>query len=194
MGNQEERSNDTERLFARMCAPNRLERIESACNQYRSASPSDDKFLEFFSNFEFTANVIDRARYCLEKMEISEQGNHVELDVLGPESVHIEHIMPQKIKTKKAKDDFGDWVGYLGDKAEVLHPKFVSRIGNLAIFSGNLNISASNNPFESKKSAYARSSLLTTRKLTSIQEFSFAYIEQRSRELAEKAVTLWPIP
>ena len=43
----------------------------------------------------------------------------------------VEHIIPQKIKTKRAKEEFGDWVTYLGDKAESrVHPKYVARIGN----------------------------------------------------------------
>ena len=56
---------------------------------------------------------------------------------LGADDVHVEHIIPQKIKTKKAEDEFGDWVTYLGDKAEAQHPKYVSRIGNLTIFLRN---------------------------------------------------------
>ena len=71
--------------------------------------------------------------------------------MLGAADVHVEHIIPQKIKTKKAKEEFGDWVTYLGDKAESQHPKYVARIGNLTLFAGALNISASNNPFAMKE-------------------------------------------
>ena len=106
-----------------------------------------------FATTDFSTN-IERARYCLEKIELSKHGSHAELQVLGSEAVHVEHIIPQKIKTKKAKEEFGDWVTYLGEDAELQHNKFVSKIGNLTIVPGELNIGASNNPFVKKKGAY----------------------------------------
>ena len=68
--------------------------------------------------------------------------------------MHVEHIIPQKIRTRKAKEEFGDWGSYLGSSSEALHPRYVSRIGNLTLFAGALNIGASNNPFARKKKAY----------------------------------------
>src|SRR5690606_9257013 len=100
------------------------------------ACPTDDKFRHDFENTNFTGNIIDRARYCLEQIEGRRHGKHTELAVLGAEDVHVEHIIPQKIRTTKSKRDFGDWVSYLGDRSEVLHPRLVSRIGNLTLFSG----------------------------------------------------------
>ena len=71
--------------------------------------------------------------------------------MLGANEVHVERIIPQKIATKKAKDEFGDWITYLGKDAESQHGKYVSRIGNLTIVAGILNIGASNNPFIRKR-------------------------------------------
>ena len=114
--------------------------------------------------------------------------------MLGAEDVHVEHIMPQKIKTKKAKEELGDWVEYLGDRAESNHPKYVSRIGNLTLFAGALNIGASNNPFHKKRHAYRESSIKLTKELVSKSNFKFKDIDQRSKDLAEIAVGLWPMP
>jgi hypothetical protein len=106
-----------------------------------------------FADAHFSANLIDRARYCLEKIEASKHDAQDELQVLGSDDVHVEQIMPQKIKTKKAKDEYGDWVSYLGNNSEATHSRYVDRIGNLTLFAGPLNIGASNNPFWQKKNA-----------------------------------------
>lgn len=189
-----ERSNETEALFARLCGTNPAAPIQSTKDAYRELSPTDDKFHDEFASTNFTGNVIDRARYCLEQIEMSKHGVHDELQVLGAEDVHVEHIIPQKIKTKKAMDEYGDWITYLGEKAEARHQKYVSRIGNLTIFSGTLNIGASNNPFMKKKQAYSMSSIKLTKELLEKSEFKFEEVELRSNELATLAVNLWPIP
>ena len=189
-----ERSNETEALFARMCGIDPEDPVKATKVAYRDLCPSNDKFLEEFATTNFSASLIDRARYCLEQIEIAKHGGYDELQVLGPDDVHVEHIIPQKIKTKKAKDEFGDWIAYLGVKAEALHPRYVSRIGNLTIFSGTLNIGASNNPFLKKKQAYQDSGIKITKELLKLSQFKFKNVEQRSSELAKIAVKLWPIP
>lgn len=189
-----ERSNETEALFAKLCGVNPVNPIRATKDGYRSLCPTDDKFRDEFASTSFTSNVIDRARYCLEQIEMHKHGAHDELQVLGADDVHVEHIIPQKIKTKKSKDEFGDWITYLGDKAEMLHPKYVSRIGNLTIFAGALNIGASNNPFLKKKQAYKESSIKLTQDLLKLSQFKFKNVEQRSSDLAEIAVKLWPQP
>lgn len=189
-----ERSNETEALFANLCDVSPSDPIKATRDAYRELCPSDDKFCDEFANTSFTSNVIDRARYCLEQIEILKHGAYDELQVLGAEDVHVEHIIPQKIKTKKAKEDFGDWVTYLGEKAESLHQKYVARIGNLTIFSGALNIGASNNPFRKKKQAYKESGIKLTQELLKMSQFKFKNVEQRSKDLAEIAVKLWPMP
>lgn len=189
-----ERSNDTEALFARLCAHSPKSPIDPTKAAYRELCPVDDKFRAEFADAHFSANLIDRARYCLEKIEAVKHGAHDELQVLGSEDVHVEHIMPQKIKTKKAKDDFGDWVSYLGTNAESAHSRYVDRIGNLTLFAGPLNIGASNNPFGRKKSAYKDSAIKLTQELVELPNFKFNNIDARSKSLAEIAVTLWPRP
>lgn len=189
-----ERSNDTEALFARMCEIKAADPIEQTKKAYAELCPSNDKFREEFASATFPANLIDRARYCLERIELEQHGDHAELQVLGAEDVHVEHIIPQKIKTKRAKEEFGDWVTYLGAKAEEQHPKYVSRIGNLTLFAGTLNISASNNPFGMKKQAYKDSGIKLTQALLSMPSFKYKNVDLRSSKLAETAVKLWPLP
>ncbi len=189
-----ERANETEALFARLCGVDPKAPLQRTKDAYRRLCPSDEKFREEFASTSFPANLIDRARYCLERIEAAKHGKHDELQVLGADDVHVEHIIPQKIKTKKAKDEFGDWVAYLGANAEALHPQYVGRIGNLTLFAGALNIGASNNPFGRKKRAYGKSAILLTNDLALKKEFNFKSIDERSTDLAATAVTLWPRP
>lgn len=189
-----ERSNDTEALFARLCGVNPNLPLQPTKDAYRDLCPPDEKFREEFANASFSANLIDRARYCLERIEAAKHGEYDELHVLGAADVHVEHIIPQKITTKKSRDEFGDWVTYLGPNADALHAKYVSRIGNMTLFAGSLNIVASNNPFSRKKQAYKQSSILLTKGVASLPNFNFRTVEKRSIELAALAVSLWPMP
>lgn len=107
--------------------------------------------------------------------------------------VHVEHIIPQKIKTKKAKNQLGDWPGYLGPNSLANHPRYVARIGNLTLFAGELNIGASNNPYHRKKDSYTKSAFQLTKTLpVEYPEFRFEEVEARSRHIADAAVRIWP--
>jgi hypothetical protein len=121
--------------------------------------------MEDFASTSFPANLIERARYCLMQIELAEHGAHAEFAVLGGEDVHVEHIIPQKIKSHAAKDEFGDWVKYLGAASEAKHSRYIARIGNMTLFAGALNIGASNNPFLRKKKAYKESGIKLTQAL-----------------------------
>jgi Protein of unknown function DUF262/Protein of unknown function (DUF1524) len=187
-----ERSNETEALFASICSVDPLAPIPATRSSYRELCPSDEKFQEEFATTSFPANLIDRARYCLAQIELSKHGEYSELDILGGDDVHVEHIVPQKIKTNAAKDEYGDWVTYLGPSSEAKHQKYLSRIGNLTLFAGELNIGASNNPFSRKKEAYRNSGLKLTQELCLMTHFKFAQVDKRSAELAQIAVTRWP--
>lgn len=190
-----ERANENETLFARLCGVDCLNPLKKIMEEFRRFCPSDEKFRNEFTTFDFTSNLIDRARYCLEQFELNKQGKYLELVVGGPDIVHVEHIIPIKIKTKRAKEEFGDWPSYLGLGSEAKHPHFVSRIGNLTLFAGPLNIGASNNPYERKKTAYLSSAIKLTKELpTDFQEFRFEQVEKRAADLVGLAVKLWPIP
>lgn len=189
-----ERANENDSLFGSLCAVDPKSPMERTRTEYREACPSDEKFVAEFASTSYNPNLMDRARYCLERIELSLHGQHDELEVLGPEAVHVEHIVPQKIKSKRAKEENGDWVGYLGAKSEVRHRSYVSRIGNLTLFAGELNIGASNNPFHRKRTAYKKSSIKLNASIAAMSNFRFEQIEKRSKQLAQMATTIWPVP
>ena len=69
----------------------------------------------------------------------------------------------------------------------------MSRIGNLTLFAGELNISASNNPYRRKKKAHVKSAFTLTKTLpVKYSEFRFKQVEQRSKDLADLAISIWP--
>lgn len=90
-----ERANETETLFAKLCSIDPRGSLAEIRAGYRDACPSDEKFRDEFATASYTANIIDRARYCLEQLELSKHGKHAELQVLGSDDVHVEHIIPQ---------------------------------------------------------------------------------------------------
>jgi uncharacterized protein with ParB-like and HNH nuclease domain len=189
-----ERANETETLFAHLCEIDPVNPLPELIENYREYTPVDEKFQEDFASAQYPANIIERARYCLEQFEIAKHGAHQELAVLGSEEVHVEHIIPQKIQTKRIRPEQEGWLSYLGDKAVQRHTRNVGRIGNLTLFAGTLNIIASNNPFEAKKSNYQKSSILLTKALSRQPHFRFPQVDARSKELAAMAVMQWPVP
>lgn len=155
--------------------------------------PEDAEFEDKLPTYQFKGKVEDRARYILEQLEYDKRGNTKETLISTSEDVHLEHILPQTINTKKAISEFGDWITYLGEKALVKHKKYVSRIGNLTLLAAPLNIQASNNPFTRKKGSYRQSDLLITKDLATKSDFKFYHIDQRGEEIAKKAVKIWNI-
>ena len=153
--------------------------------------PGDNEFEESFPKHQFKGRLIDRAKYVLESIEYHQRGNTDELLVSSSDEVELEHIIPQTISTKKAKEEFGDWVTYLGDKALAKHKKYVNYIGNMTLLGELLNIQAYNNPFAKKKNSYKKSSFLITNELAEQNDFKFSHVDKRGEKLAGLALKIW---
>ena len=109
--------------------------------------PDNKRFEEMFPEHDYKGKV-NRAKYILEQIEY--KINPPAETKIDWDNVHLEHIVPQKIKTKTSKHEFGDWEKYLGKEAEK-HGEFLNKIGNLTLLHDKLNINASNHPFTEKK-------------------------------------------
>jgi hypothetical protein len=189
------RSNENESMFGTLCSANALDPIPEAKKAFKKLSPTDDDFFVAFKDFEFKSGLIDRARYCLEKFEVSLHGAYIEFDIAETDKVHVEHIIPQTIKSTSNKNDPDGWIKYLGDLAEANHKRNVSKIGNLSLLAGTLNITASNAAYHFKKSEYQKSAIkITTMLPAEYTEFRFEEVEKRSKYFADLAPKLWPIP
>ena len=141
----------------------------------------------------------ERAKYILSKIELHLQGDSAEVDIRGGREVQLEHIIPQTISGKKAREEEGgDWREYLGgerigkDKVRELHKKYLNRIGNLTILAEKQNIKASNNPFRAKVNEYKKSVFRLNKDLVdNYKKFKFSEVDKRSDWLAEYAVKIW---
>lgn len=155
--------------------------------------PGDQEFKLNFIKADYKRS-INRAKYVLEQFEYALHQTQGEFTINSGLDVHLEHIIPQTIHTKKSKAEFGDWELYLGENASLNHGDFVNRIGNFTLLAQKLNIQASNDPFENKLNQYKKSSLrLTTAIVENYPEFRFPQVEERSKELAEKAIEIWTL-
>ena len=167
--------------------------VEDVRNQLTKELPSDTDFQEKFAVADF-GREIKRAKYILEQIEyhlIQDKGEYV---IQSNADVHLEHIIPQTIHTKKSKSMFGDWETYLGSGLLGRHKQYVNRIGNFALIAGDLNVVASNNPFESKLTEYQKSNIQLTKNLCTEyaeKSFNFEAVEERCKRFAELAVEIW---
>lgn len=155
--------------------------------------PDDEEFKDRFATHELKERVIDRARYILSKIEYHITGNTDELKINSTEDVHVEHIIPKKIRTRKSKKEFGDWESYLPGNVHLEHKKRVNRIGNMTLFSGKLNIKVSNGPFLDKRREYKNSNIQLTKNLADYKYFKFDHLDNRGKELADIALKIWKI-
>ncbi|MCK5242825.1 DUF262 domain-containing protein [bacterium] len=153
--------------------------------------PSDEKFQSKFAEHNFRKN-IERAKYALEQFEyylIEDKGEYI---LNSGRDVHLEHIIPQNFNKKKAIKECGDWPTYLGDGALTQHTEFVDRIGNYTLLAQELNIKASNNPFQAKKKEYKKSNIQMTKDIYNKNGmFKFRQVKKRSEEFARLAAKIW---
>lgn len=187
----EYRTAELDDIFSKLTTLPDSNLVEEVKTALKENLPSDREFEEKLAQHAFKGMTENRAKYILEQIEYDETGNTGEKYISDAEDVHLEHIVPQTITTKKSKDEFGDWEKYLGDNAAEIHKEKVVNIGNMTLLSAPLNIRASNNPFLAKKEEYAKSDIKITKDLTNFVDFKFDQIDQRSKDLARRSVRIW---
>jgi hypothetical protein len=155
--------------------------------------PDDAEFEEKFATYNHKRSE-NRAKYILEQIEYYLIEDQREYELRSGSDVHLEHIIPQTISTKKALREFGDWVTYLGKGAEEKHDRYVDRIGNYTLLAQKLNIKASNNPFSAKKKEYRKSNIKMTKEIAdNYKTFRYKQVKKRSQEFAKIAVRIWSL-
>lgn len=104
-------------------------------------------------------------------------------------SFPVEHVLPQKWET--------NWP-VQGLEAEQSRTAHIHRLGNLTLLTNPLNSKVSNGPWEAKVAAFDHHNtlLITSRLLQKSKNDSWdeRFIDQRSRELAEDVLRIWPAP
>lgn len=189
----EYRTAELDDIFSKLADIKGKNTIEYVKNSLSKHLPGDTEFEEKFSTHSFKKEE-ERAKYVLERFEyelIEDQGEYV---INSGNEVHLEHIIPQTIDTKKAIKEYGDWISYLGKDALSKHDQYIDRIGNYTLLGQKLNIRASNNPFRAKKKEYKKSNIhLTTQIVEEFSRFKFKHVDKRSQCFAKKAVRIWNI-
>lgn len=187
----EKRTAELDDIFANVVGISNSDPVSDLKERLLKDLPKDKEFEEMIAQHNFSRHH-PRAKYILEEIEYYKINSKDEYKLNTGHDVHLEHIIPQTIKTKKAKKDFGDWITYLGNDSLDLHPHFVDRLGNYTLLAGELNICASNNPFQSKLDEYEKSNLQLTKDIvTNHQDFKYDDVELRSRKLASLAPKIW---
>jgi len=185
------RTGELDDIFARLTKlPD--ENLNSSVKKYLGEHlPDDDEFRNAITKHQFKGKNKERAKYFLEEVEYVLSGNKKEYLINFSDEVHLEHIMPLNITSKKSKKEYGDWEEYLGDSG-VKHKRYVWRISNLTLLSDELNIGASNNPYFKKVKFYKKSALaLNDHLVSNYKQFKFKHQDQRGQDLADIALKIW---
>jgi len=190
----EARTGELDSIFARLAKIEGKDILRKTKKMLEYHLPSNEEFSSSFQKHQFKGKNKERAKYVLEQIEYHLTKNKNEYVINCSEEVHLEHIMPQNIVSKKSKKIFGDWENYIGVKNKGKHLKYLWRIGNLTLLSDELNIGASNNPFFRKKSFYKQSSLALNKEIVkNYSQFKISNQEKRGKELAEIALKIWKL-
>jgi hypothetical protein len=180
-------------IFPKLASLGKENYLSETKRQLAKYFPENEEFESKLASHSFKGNE-DRAKYVLEQFEyniIRDQGEYV---INSGNEVHLEHIIPKIINTKKAHKEYGDWVSYLGNEALMKHEQYVDRIGNYTLLGQKLNIKASNNPFRAKKKEYKKSNIYLTRDIVnSYSRFKFKQVDKRSMDFAKIAVKIWSL-
>jgi len=185
------RTSENDNIFSRLLRLRGVDILVQIKSQLLEDYPDDIEFEDSFSKHDFAGILIPRAKYVLSEIEYFMRGNTGEFTLNSGNEVHLEHIIPEKIKPSNWKRKYGDWESYLGENAVFRHKKLVNKIGNMTLLAGQLNISASNNPFIAKKECYNQSDITLTQQLVEYSDFKFEHLEARGAKLTETAMKIW---
>lgn len=146
--------------------------------------PNDDAFKQAIETADFYSGCAWRLPYIIERLESLESK---EQSKIYGEDLTCEHIMPQTLND--------EWRAELGPDADAIHDEWLHRLANLTLTAYNSEYR--NYPFAKKctmEHGLASSSLHTNRAIASHEHWGLAELQQRAKELGEKACQVWPYP
>ena len=122
--------------------------------------------------------------YCLRKLE-----NHNRKEPVRLEDFTIEHILPQN------KNLSPEWQLAVGPDWQTVRSRWLHTLGNLTLTGYNSELS--DRPFAEKKNmvgGFADSPIRLSRDLAKLSTWNEAHIAERGRQLAKRALEIWPTP
>ena len=159
-----------------------LKAIFSQMRSYRSY-PSDGEFKEAL----LIKNVYNfkRCDYLLRKLE--SYGHKEPFDAT---KYTVEHVMPQNPNLSD------EWKEELGENWQKVHEKYLHTIGNLTLTGYNPELS--DHSFTEKKhldpGGFLQNRLRLNDSLVQVKKWNETAIQNRAKELAEKAIKIWISP
>lgn len=142
--------------------------------------PSDNRFRDRFSEFRlYVPSRLARTRLVLTSLERSFESK--EMPKLT-EDITIEHVMPQTLSDK--------WIATLGQDVTEVHNHWLDTVGNLTLTGYNPKLG--NRCFSKKKKYMKDSNFALTKSIVESDTWNADTIQQRGRELAERALKIWP--
>jgi uncharacterized protein with ParB-like and HNH nuclease domain len=154
---------------------------DKVCSVLQSRGyPKDYEFRAFLTDSKLygAGERLTKTKLILETLELTCQ--HKEQLVFG--NLTIEHIMPQTLTEW--------WQNHLGDDWQADHELCLNTLGNLTLTAYNSELS--NESFPQKKKHFANSHLELNKYFQTIPDWNRSAIEERSRVLADLALTAWP--
>ena len=138
-----------------------------------------------FSNAIQTTNLaqFQICKYILDRLEESFKSK----EQISTDKFTIEHIMPQSLTKEWQEMLSGDGWGW-----QQAHANWLHRLGNLTLTGYNPEMS--NRSFEEKKTFYGEAPLRLTQFVRNQPQWTAAEMETRGKELAERALRIWPYP
>lgn len=143
--------------------------------------PQDRDFKERFRIS--TVSKHKYARYYLQAIENYHRGqDNPELLVnTNPDSVNLEHILPEK--------PADSWPNFTEEEIN----SYVKRVGNLTLMKTRENSEFKSAPFSEKKKKYKESEIWITSTLASYDDWAIESINKRQNNLSELAVKTWSL-
>lgn len=143
--------------------------------RFHDIYPSDETFKDSFIKYDFYKNY---RKYVQQKLSASISNDKTEIRLDS-----IEHIMPQSLR-------FDKWPGISTSE----HAEWVNTIGNLTPLNIPDNIKNSNHSFFDKISNIKNSDWQITREINTDNEWGISQIQDRARNLAKTATSIWKSP
>jgi hypothetical protein len=178
-------TNEQERIYysaAQKITDGSAQTTTQVLQALRDTYPSDDFFKQSFVDkvIRTTNSRNNRVmRYIL--CELEYQGNQQDYD-LDSETFGIEHVLPQH-------PELG-WEHFSEEEIDSL----VYRIGNMTLLAKGANKDIANKPYTIKQPVLAQSSFGLTKRLAEENtEWTPARIEQRQKQMAKLALTVWRV-
>ncbi len=147
------------------------------------------EYRRFPTDEEFKRNFVMRDMYHFQRRNyfLRRLENHDRKELVSTGEYTVEHILPQ------TRNLSADWQAMIGGDWSAVQELYLHTVGNLTITGYNPEYGA--RPFNEKRDmegGFKDSPLYLNRGLGALERWDAAAIEERGRELAERAVKVWP--